>query len=196
MGSRTNNSKDQFPKWVSIISENWHNTWIWTFEKRRFLSFLNPHFSGFMLVYEFSGVPITPISSSQKKTTNWTSDPMTHPSDESYIYLLIYLITSTIHVGTPGKINVEPENGGLEDDFSCSIWWILVPIVGFHANFQGNHTRPGEPSFRTVGTCMDTCHQVVKCSIWLKHQWMDPYHFITLQYKMLLAMKIVSYWLQ
>ena len=61
----------------------------------------------------------------------------------------------------------------------------------FHANFQGyrwmvwyNHTRPGEPSFRTVGTCMDTCHQVIKCSIWLKHQelqWMDPYHFITLQ---------------
>ena len=42
---------------------------------------------------------------------------MTHPWDESYIYLLIYLLTSTIHVSTPGKINVEPENGGLEDDF-------------------------------------------------------------------------------
>ena len=53
------NSKDQFPKWVIIIfSENWHKTWIWTFEKGDSFCFLNPHFSGFMLVYEFSGVPI------------------------------------------------------------------------------------------------------------------------------------------
>ena len=76
----------------------------------------------------------------KKKQRTGTSDPMTHPWGEMYIYLLIYLITSTIHVGTPWKINVEPENGDLEDwkmILSCSIWWILVTFLGSMLIFRG-----------------------------------------------------------
>ena len=137
MGSRTNNSKDQFPKWVIIISENWHKTWIWTFEKGDSFCFLNPHFSGFMLVYEFSGGTYYPniiISKKKQRTEHLT--PWRIHGTKGIIYLLIYLTTSTIHVGTPGKINLEPENGGLEDDFPVQFgeFWCLFR---FHANFQG-----------------------------------------------------------